>query len=481
MIQVVKDILKKIEQTISRYNMLEHGDWVLVAVSGGPDSVVLLDVLDRLKEPFSLDLVVAHFDHSLRPEDDERETRFVASLAASKNLPFMTQKALSPPTKSGKSLEEEARDWRYAFLDSAGKAHDVQKIALGHTLDDQAETVIMRLLRGSGPAGLSGIPPVRNHHFIRPLIEITRREIQDYIVRRDLRTITDSSNFEKHHLRNRIRLDLLPQLKTYQPRIVEILGQTANIMRNETQWMESEAERWIKGHVKVVEAGGQAVPLKAFGNLAVAFQNQLIRQIIKRLQGGLRRVSLRHIEAIKGLTKGKPQATLNLPDGVLVEKSYETLLFTKNGDTLENQENNVFHHILDAPGVFNLDAISCTVTIEEIKAEEVSPEDNLSPWVACFDAARMEYPLVVRSFLPGDRFVPLGMRGHKKVKDFFVDRKIPSHVRRRLPLLCQGKDPIWVCGLRIDDRFKVRPETEKVVRVSLSFPTETLNAFCRGS
>ncbi len=478
MVQVVKDFLRKIEQTISRHNMLEYGNRVLVAVSGGPDSVVLLDALDRLKGTFSLELMVAHFDHCLRPQDDERETRFVASLAASKNLPFMTQKALSSPAKSGKSLEEEARDWRYAFLDHAKNAHGAHKIALGHTLDDQAETVIMRLLRGSGPAGLSGIPPVRSHHIIRPLIEITRREIQDYIVCRNLRTITDPSNFEKHHLRNRIRLDLLPELKTYQPRIVKILGQTANIMRDETQWMETEAKRWIKEHVEVLEGGAHSVPLKMFGDLAVAFQNQAIRQIIKRVQGGLRRISLRHIDAIKNLLEGRPQAHLNLPNGVLVKKSYETLLFLKNRDPLEHQENNGFHHILDGPGVFNLDAIACTVTVEEIKTEEISPKDNSSPWIACFDAARIEYPLIVRSFLPGDRFVPLGMTGHKKVKDFFVDRKIPSHVRKGLPLLCQGKNPIWVAGLRIDNRFKVCPETEKVVRVSLSFPTETLNVFC---
>ncbi len=467
-------MLKKIEQTISRYNMLEYGNRVLVAVSGGPDSVVLLDVLDRLKETFSLDLVVAHFDHSLRPEDDERETRFVDSLAVSKNLPFVTRKAPSSPGESGKSPEEEARDARYAFLDHAGNAHGAQKIALGHTLDDQAETVIMRLLRGSGPAGLSGIPPVRNHQIIRPLIEITRREIEDYIARRDLRYVTDPSNFEKHHLRNRIRLDLLPQLKTYQPRIVEILGQTAGIMRDETRWMVTEAERWTKGHVEVSGAEGYSVPLKAFGDLAAALQNQVIRQIIKGVQGGLRRVSLRHIEAIKGLSMGKPQATLNLPNGILVKKSYETLLFMKNKDKREDAENGGFHYLLDAPGVFNLDAIPCTVTVEEVKIEDVSQVDSSSPWVACFDAARIEYPLIFRNFLPGDRFVPLGMTGHKKVQDFFVDRKIPSGTRKRLPLLCSGKDPIWVCGLRIDNRFKVCPETEKVLRVSLSFPAETL-------
>ncbi len=470
----MKDIVKKIEQTISRYNMLDDGNRVLVAVSGGPDSVVLLDVLDRLKEAFSLDLVVAHFDHSLRPDDDERETRFVASLAVSKNLPFVTQKALSPPGKSGMSLEEEARDRRYEFLNYAKKAHGAQKIALGHTLDDQAETVIMRLLRGSGPAGLSGIPPVRNHDIIRPLIEVTRQKIQDYIAHRDLRTITDPSNLEKHHLRNRIRLDLLPELKTYQPGIVEILGQTAGIMRDETRWMETEAEKWIKGHVEVFETGKHSVPLKAFGNLAAALQNQIIRQIIKRVQGGLRRISLRHIEAIKGLVQGRPQASLDLPNSVFVEKTYETLIFGKNREKQDPKGIKGFQYVLDGPGVFKLDAIACTITIEEIKGKALLPDHKASPWIAHLDADRIGFPLMIRSFVPGDRFVPLGMTGHKKVKDFFVDRKIPSRVRRRLPLLCQGKNPIWICGLRLDDRFKVGPKTKNIVRVSLDFSTETL-------
>ncbi|MBT3258197.1 MAG: tRNA lysidine(34) synthetase TilS [Deltaproteobacteria bacterium] len=473
-VQAVKDILKKIEKTISRFNMLDYGNRVLVAVSGGPDSVVLLDVLDRLKESFSLDLVVAHFDHSLRPGDDERETRFVASLAVSKNIPFITQKALSPPGKRGMSLEEEARDRRYEFLDHAKKTHGAQKIALGHTLDDQAETVIMRLLRGSGPAGLSGIPPVRNHDIIRPLIEVTRQEIQDYIVRRDLSHITDPSNLEKHHLRNRIRLDLLPQLKTYQPRIVEILGQTAGIMRDETRWMETEAEEWIKGHVEVFETGTHSVPLKALGELSAALQNQIIRQIIKGVQGGLRRISLRHIEAIKELVQGRPQASLDLPNNVFVKKTYETLIFGKNGEKQEPKKTKGFQYVLDGPGVFSLDAISCTVTIKEIKGKALLPGGNASPWIAHLDADRIQYPLMIRSFVPGDRFVPLGMTGHKKVKDFFVDRKIPSHVRKSLPLLCQGKNPIWICGLRLDDRFKVGPKTKNAVQVSLDFSAETL-------
>ena len=465
----MKDIIKKIERTIVRHNMLDHGTRVLVAVSGGPDSVVLLDVMDGLKAAFSLDLVVAHFDHGLRPKDDESETRFVASLAVSKNLPFVTEKVLSPMGKNGMSLEEEARNRRYEFLDHAKKNHAAQKIALGHTLDDQAETVIMRLLRGSGSAGLSGIPPVRDHTIIRPLIEVTREEILGYLAHRKLRHITDPSNLEKHHLRNRIRLDLLPQLKTYQPRIVHLLGQTAGIMRQESRWMETEADHWIKGSVEVCETGEYMISLQAFTELAPALQGQVIRQIIRRVQGGLRSISLRHIEAIKGLAQGRPQASLNLPNGVLVKKTYETLIFDKNRAKPGDQEIKGFHYVLDGPGVFHLDAIFCTVIIEEVKGKAVPINDNASPWVAYLSADSIKYPLIVRSFLPGDRFVPLGMTGHKKLKDFFVDRKVPFDVRRRLPLLCRGDDPIWVCGLRLDDRFKVRPETEKALRVSLIY------------
>ncbi len=497
----MKDIIREIERTIARHDMLNHGDRVLVAVSGGPDSVVLLDVLDGVKAAFSLDLVVAHFDHGLRPKDDERETRFAASLAVSKNLPFVTEKVISPMGKNGMSLEEEARNRRYEFLEHAKKKYTAQKIALGHTLDDQAETVIMRLLRGSGSAGLAGIPPVRDYTIIRPLIEITREEILAYIAHRKLQYITDSSNFEERHLRNRIRMDLLPRMKRYQPRIVHLLGQTAGIMREESRWLEMEADRWIQETVRVDETeshlkritttkisraktqrrkdfldffDGKArnkvlMSPQAFSELAPALQGQVIRQIIKRIQGDLRRISLRHIEAVKGLVRGRPQGTLNLPNGIFVQKTYETLIIGKNEEKPADEKIEGFHYVLDGPGVFRLDAIACTITIEEVNGKGVLPEADPSPWIAYLNRDRIRYPLIVRSFLPGDRFVPLGMRGHKKLKNFFVDRKVPSDIRRRLPLLCRGNDLIWVCGLRLDDRFKVIPEAEKVVRVSLFF------------
>ena len=469
----MKDFVKKIEKTISRFNMLDSGDRVLVAVSGGPDSVVLLDVLNRLKDALSLTLVVAHFDHGLRPRDDEGETRFVAALADFMDLSFVTEKALSPPGGNGMSLEEAARDLRYEFLYGAKAAHGAHKIALGHTLDDQAETVLMRLLRGSGPTGLSGIPPVRHPDIIRPLIEVTRLEIERYLAHRNLKHITDPSNLERQHLRNRIRLELLPQLKTYQPGIVRILGQTAEIMGNEDSWMEKEAMGWIEGAVTVFETGDHSVPLEAFGKLAPALQSRVIRRIIRRLQGGLRRIHLRHIDAVKGLTRGRPQKRLNLPNGIVVIRTYDTLLFTQRSE----EEHKGLHITLEGPGVFSIAAVPCTVTIEELEPK-VNPEiKDMSPWIAHLDGDRITYPLVMRCFTPGDRFVPLGMTGHKKLKDFFVDQKIPSHVRKRIPLLCRGEDLVWVCGMRLDERFKVRPETKRTVRVTLALSPGPLRDF----
>ncbi len=462
--------IKKVDKTISRHGMIIHGSRILVAVSGGPDSAVLLDVLVRLKERFSLELVVAHFDHGLRPADDDRETRFVAGVADTAGLPFVTEKAAFTPDRKGSSPEEAARDQRYAFLDRAKRAHSAQSIALGHTLDDQAETVLMRLLRGSGSLGLSGIPPIREPGIIRPLIDVTRGEIESYIARRELAYVTDPSNLEKRHLRNRIRLELVPQLKTYQPRIVRILGQTADILREETNWMENEANKWIAAHVKTDQTNVLGLPLRELAQQAHALQSRIIRQVIERVQGNLRRIQLSHIEAVKRLLKGQPQATCDLPNGIVVRRSYDTLYFSKRREGLKtDQKENGYSAILNGEGVFKLEPFPCTVTVMEWDKEEIPTLLNSSPWVAHLDSDRISFPLILRNSRPGDRFIPLGMTGHKKLKDFFVDRKIPSHVRKSLPLLCLGSKLVWVCGLRLDDRYKVRPETKKVVRISFSF------------
>ncbi|MBW1903456.1 MAG: tRNA lysidine(34) synthetase TilS [Deltaproteobacteria bacterium] len=467
---IVTDIIRKVDKTISKYCMIRRGDRIIVAVSGGVDSVCLLDVFHSLKEVLGIELVVAHFDHGLRPDEDEYETEFVKSLAASFECDFVTKRAnpdLQPETAS---LEERARDVRYRFLNEVKEQFSAQKIAMGHNLNDQAETVLIRLLRGSGPSGLSGIPPVRDTHIIRPLIEVTRSEIESYLSNRGLRHITDSSNSETKYLRNEIRLNLLPQLEKYQPKIVEILGRTATIMREETTWLEAKATRWLK---KWAEKGSNdeiVLPLFRFKGLPEPLKNHVIRQALKRKGGSLRRISLPNIDAIKQIATGsKPQAEVSLPNMLAVKRVYDKLIFLNSKPETPKR----FCYIIDKPGTFDLETLDCTMQLEAVDRKAL-PKLTTSAWAACLDADLITYPLMLRNFRPGDRFVPLGMTGHKKLKSFFIDMKIPSHVRACIPILTQGNEPIWICGLRIDDRFKVTSRTQRVLKITFDDQGSTL-------
>jgi tRNA(Ile)-lysidine synthase len=460
-VNAVKKTIEQVRHTISRYNMITSGELVVVAVSGGPDSVCLLDILCKLKEELGIGIVVAHFDHGLRPDEDEHETRFVESMAISFGLPFETKSAdLGMRTEKG-SLEERARNARYQFLWQVRRKVSAQKIAIGHNLNDQAETVLMRLLRGSGPSGLAGIPPNRDDGIVRPLIEVTRSEIESYLAQRPLNYVTDSSNLRTSYLRNRIRLELLPELRKYQPRIVELLGQTAEIMRSDEKWLVSNARAWIEEQSET-EDNRICIPLPAFTRLPDALRNCVIRVALRRTGGNLRRVNLRHIAAVNHIAMGeRPQAQVDLPNDLIVKRVYDRLVFTK----MESAQIEDFRHFLEGPGTYELETLRYTVSLKEMENREL-PDMKGSTWTAFFDADRINYPLVIRNFREGDRFIPFGMSGHRKLKDFFMDLKIPSEARARVPIMTYQNNIIWVCGLRIDDRYKVTPDTRKVLKVT---------------
>jgi len=240
--------MHKVRKTIDAHEMLKVGDKVVVAVSGGPDSVCLLDVLEKLAPEYKIRLIVAHFDHTLRPHEDEEETEFVRQLARQYGIEFHTAKASETIHSSKGSLEERARKQRYAFLEQVRAKTNANKIALGHQLNDQAETVILRLLRGSGMQGLAGILPVRDRVFIRPLLSVSRQEIIRYLAHRGLKWVDDSSNLSTDPLRNRIRLELIPLLQSYQPRIVEILARTADTLQLDNSFLEDCAAGWLEKH-----------------------------------------------------------------------------------------------------------------------------------------------------------------------------------------------------------------------------------------
>lgn len=457
-----RQTLEKVRKTIAGYGMIQPGEKVIVAVSGGPDSVCLLHVLDLLREELQMKLVVAHFNHGLRPQEDESETRLVRSLAASLNLPFETEKS-GIDLRAVASLEEAAREARYSFLERVRSRHEGRKIAVAHNRNDQAETFLMRLLRGSGPSGLSAIPPMRDGVIIRPLIEVERSEVEAYLKAHGLSHATDSSNAHTAHLRNRVRLELIPLLIEVQPRLLERLAETATLLREEGELLDALAAEWMEREAEATPQGEITVALAPFLSLPGAMRRRVTRCIFRTVKGDLRRIGRVHIRSVEDLAKStKANGSLDLPDRMRVVRVYDRLCFTLRPD----KRTPGFSYLVERPGTLYLGEIDMTLTLAERKSSQ-KVTGTASVWTALLDADKVHFPLLIRNFKPGDRFIPLGMKGHKKLKDFFVDMKVPLSGRRSTPLLCQGDIPIWVGGLRIDERFKVTPTTQRILETSL--------------
>ncbi|MBN1626861.1 MAG: tRNA lysidine(34) synthetase TilS [Deltaproteobacteria bacterium] len=499
-----EDIINKVRSTIARYGMIARGDRIIVALSGGPDSVCLLDILHRLSDELEICLIAAHYDHGLRGDEDAFETRLSKDITSSMNVPFETEKA-PEHLKNSSSLEERAREVRYKFLEDVRVKHKANKIAMGHNLNDQAETVIMRLLRGSGPSGLSGIPPVRDDIIVRPLIEVSRDDITDYLKLRGLPSAVDSSNSSTVHLRNRIRHELMPILFEYQPNLLERLGVLSNIIRDENAFLESLAAEWVEREANKTTQGDISIPVSTIRNIPDPFKYRVIREIFKRVnKDNDYPMEYEHVSSVVRLMDSeKPQCSVDLPNGIMVQRSYQALLFKLKGkDQLQGRKKTPPHpdplplgereniwpspssggweissspswrkrgvkeysYSIEGPGRYQLDAVAKGLILEEIEKGKEIFKDGV-PSVAYLDTDKLEYPLTARNFTPGDRFVPLGMKGHRKVKDFFIDLKVTSEARASTPILTSGDKIVWVCGYRIDDRFKVTEQTKKVLKI----------------
>jgi tRNA(Ile)-lysidine synthase len=457
------DFVGKVRATVERYRMIQKGDTVIVGVSGGVDSVALLNVLMALRDEYDLSIVVAHLDHGIRGEESRREARFVRDLAQGLDLPFETAVADVPAMAEREriSLQEAARKARYDFYEEVRKRYHGQKVAIGQTADDQAETILMRVIRGAGLRGLKGIPPVRGGIYIRPLIETSREEVERLAAEKGLSYVIDSSNIKDIYLRNKVRHDLIPRLeREYNPSIRAGLTRMASILSREDDYLDREAEQLA---ARLIEADGEEVGLDIPGlkasHGAICFR--VLQKALAIVVGGdLRRIKTVHLEAIfRLLAHRAPNKVLCLPDGVYVEKHY-TKLFIRRG---ERPAVFPFEYVVDAPGVTVLEGLGKKLFTRIDPAEGRIPMGG-DPNVAHLDDDKLAHPLTLRSFERGDRFVPLGMKASKKVKDFFIDSKVPKALRRQIPLLVSGGVIAWVVGYRVSECFKLTEGSRRVLR-----------------
>jgi len=318
--------LNKIKATIKKYNMLEKNDRILTGVSGGPDSVTLLNVLCELKKEYSLNIIIAHLDHKFRGEESVCDRKFCEDLAKKYNLEIAWEEADVPKIakEKGISPEEAARFERYDFFKHAAKEKGVEKIAVGHTRDDQAETVLMRILRGAGMKGLGGISPVKDiqgYKIIRPLIEVSRKEVEDFIIENSLKFRKDSSNEKAVFTRNKIRLELIPLLeRDFNPNIKEVLANMAENLQIENEFFAKYGKRKFKSMSKIKQ-GEIFIDLKKFKKQPEAVRKRILRAALEELKGDLRRLTYQHWKEMEELIDNRPiNSIVDLPAGITIVK-----------------------------------------------------------------------------------------------------------------------------------------------------------------
>ena len=461
-------LLNQIKRAIDCHHLVEKGDRLIVGVSGGVDSMVLLHLLNTCREAFDLSLIVAHVNHGLRPVESEKEAELVQEEAARLGLPFEYGQfnVKEFQKKGGLSPQDAARRVRFHFFDDLLQRHHAQKIALGHHADDQVETFLLRLIRGSGLQGLKGMLPIRDGKVIRPLLGVWEEEIQSFAMEKKIPFLSDSSNLKRDYLRNRIRLALIPLMeREYQPNFKEILLRTSNILREEDDYLEKGAEA---AYQKVVREERETLSFKfsEYQSLHQAIQWRVIKKILGRIydrgvaveEGEWSDVNEMH----RKLHQSSPSFLLELPRGAWVEKRYDAVLLGKG----KLKPFLPFDVELISPGRTIIREIGKEVVIEETDRDKF--KNYRGPLnTALMDYGSLQFPLRMRNFRPGDRFYPLGAKGTQKLKNFFIDHKIPKFERPQVPLLVSGEMIAWIVGYRIDERVKITEKTRKVLAVKV--------------
>jgi tRNA(Ile)-lysidine synthase len=453
-------MLARVKKTLKKYNMLTQGEKVVLGVSGGADSIALLHALNELTD-YGLELIVAHLNHGIRGEEARRDADFVKETAKSLGLTYVYGEVDTPRYKeeSGLSLEDAARTLRYKFFDQVLDKHYATKLATAHTLDDQAETVLMRLLRGSGSKGLSGIPPVSNG-IIRPLIDTSRKEIEEYLRSKGVKWVEDPTNESMEFLRNRVRHDLLVELESYNPQIKETLSRTADILRAEDEFITREA---LKHFDDIFSPNKSELigDLKHYRNIEKPIRFSLLRLAIEKHNTSLKNISSTHVvSADDFLLSDAASGEVELPQGTVMVKGYDIFLVTRKSE-LERK----FSYTIQSPGKWSFPEFEVEISILQTDTLDEGDES-----VSYFDPETVEFPIEVRNFKPGDRFSPLGMTVSKKLQDYFTDIKFPKFLRSRVPIFIYNGEIMWLGGIRLDNRFKVTDKNKEVLRMKLIRP-----------
>ncbi len=451
-------MLAKVKETISAYNLLSSGDSVLVGLSGGPDSVYLLYILKRLASQYGLKIFAAHINHGFRGKESDGDEEFCRDLCNKIGIPFFSKKVKI------KKTEDAGRKARYAFFKDVANSVGANKIALGHNADDQAETILMRLLRGSGPKGLGGIPSVRilaesidskekcsNILIIRPLISCFKSEIVGFLKQNKIKYRIDSSNLKTDFFRNKIRHKLIPYLEKYNPNIRNVLLNTGNNISLANDFLKKSVDKVLK------RIHGSKVNIVFFNKLPLVIKQELIRELAESFDPSLN-LDAKKVKDVLNLTsdtKGTKRIILSKNTELIREYNY--LIFNNRQTKGHGYTKN-----LNIPGKAKINGILIKTSVCNKRSFQ-----KRNCFEVMMDYDKISYPFIIRTRKPGDSFLPIGLNGRKKVKDIFIDAKVPEKHRDIVPIFVSGDEICWIPGYRIGEKFKITDQTKRVLKIAV--------------
>ena len=458
----MSDFVDNVLEAIDKNDMIRNGDTVIVGVSGGADSLCLLHVLNTLKNELSIKIVAVHLNHQFRGVEADKDAEFVEQTCIAWDIPYVirTFDVSAYAKEQGLSSEEAGREVRYKLFDEVKEAVSGNKIAVAQNLNDNVETILMRLIRGTGLEGLKGIDAVRND-IIRPLLEQDRQSIEEYCRQNNLEPRIDKTNLQPIYLRNKIRLELIPYLKQrFNPNIDEAIIRLGQVVREENNYLEQQAKELLNS-LGEIKDHSIAIKIESLKKLHPAMQKRLLRKGIERIANTLNGFEYKHFQGIIELFDKGTGAAIELPKEIKAYISYENLIICKK---IENADKKCYYKLKYDYDNF-IDEINGMLKVKLVNSNELlSVPKSLN--TIYIDADKIKHELVVRSRETGDVFSPIGMKGSKKLKDYFIDKKIPRENRDQVLLLADGSEIVWILGSIISEKYKITSNTQNVIVLS---------------
>lgn len=455
---------RQVLKTIKDYKMFEVYDKVIVGVSGGPDSMCLLNILISLRCELKIEIAVAHVNHCLRGEFSDGDQKYVQSYCYDNGIAFYSKKIdVSTISKENSiSCETAGRIERYKFFEELMQKLKFQKIALAHNANDQAETVLMRMMRGTGLEGITGIKPVRDKVIVRPIIEVKRETIEKYCLDNNLNPRIDKTNFENIYTRNKIRLELIPFMReNFNPEIVGALNRLASTLRVDNEYLEMLATQKYK-HFCDIKLDKIIIRSEAF-NENIAILTRIIRQSLSQMSGNLKNFDKIHIYDIIKIQKHSTGGRITLPNNINAINNYGDIEIVCTEE--KKYEFDEFNYKLRL-GENHITELNMDISLKLIKKEEIL-NINSGKLIKYFNYDRINGDIVLRNKKDGDKITPLGMNGSKKLKNIFIDLKVPRQKRNKIPLLIFNGEIAWIIGYKMSEAFKIDENTNNIIEVKI--------------